>query len=780
VTLPTGLTSISEEADRDYHTQLAAAFPELGLPSTYTTATTGLLAIHATLQDFFCAYGVAFDPVENQLGHIQAHNRLHTFTNILTAVYGPSGSYTQPAGSVSVSVGSLNQALLDAHPTGTKFWLASGTHRPAAEIATMLVPKANQELHGAPGAILSGSVVLSSWTPDAGRWYATSQTQRGVDGPELYAGTPISPADHPRAWKSETVYINGVIQKHQNALADVGPGEWFFDYAANRIYIGTDPSGKTVETTMADRAIVGGGSGVIVRNLIVEKFMSPLQVAAVDNSGQSGWQLLDCEVRLNHGAGSKIGDGGTTRRCKIHSNGELGVGGGGTGLVFEDNELSRNNVMFIDRGFEGGGSKFVYSTDASCKRNWVHHNRGNGLWFDINNVNPVMADNLCEDNDVIGLFQEIGFGGTIEWNLTRRNGLDYGTFAPAGGGVVVTDSNNVVVRYNGVVDNRGGGVWGLRDSRAGGVEGYELSGLNVHDNLIVMHAGLGGGTDNPGNGIQDFTGATAVSPAANNRWQSNTYLVSSLSTTYWYWLGGPKTWAQWQAIPQDATGTASVLLLPELAAGTLVAWYDTQHQGGFVQGDPVGSVRSLGGVAAGALTQGTAASKPTWQIAGINGHPTVRHDGTDDAMATAAFGALETQPNTMVMVVRLVTTGAGMVLLDGNGATNRHLIQIDNATQQWQIWAGAFISSTGQSLNTSPHILRALFNGASSSLWVDDVQVATGDPGAASLGGVTVGSYSNAGAGYAPIDWGQILVYAGDISGNWAALRDHLLVKWGI
>jgi hypothetical protein len=780
VALPTGLTSITPAENRDYHTQLAAALPQLDLPSSYTDASTGHLGHHATLQAYFRAYGVAVAPVENEAGHAAAHNRLHTFTNVLVGPYGPDAAYTQPAGSVSVSVGSLNQALLDAHPTGTKFWLATGTHRPAAEITTMLVPKANQELHGASGAVLSGSVVLSSWTPDAGRWYATAQTQRGVDGPELYAGTAISPADHPRAWKSEAVYIDGVIQKHQNALADVGAGEWYFDYAANRIYIGTDPAGKTVETTMADRAVVGGGGGVVLRNLIVEKFMSPLQVAAVDNAGQTGWQVLDCEVRLNHGCGTKIGDGGTVRGCKIHANGELGAAGGGTGMVFEDNELSRNNSMLINRGFEGGGSKFVFSTNASCRRNWVHHNRGNGLWFDISNTDPVMADNLVEDNDWIGLFQEIGYGGVIEWNLTRNNGLDYTTFAPLGGGIVVTDTNAVQVRYNSVIDNRGGGIWGLRDSRAGGAEGYELRDLNVHDNLIVMASNLGGGTDPPGNGIQDFTAAVpAVLPAANNRWQNNTYLVTSLSTTFWYWLGGPKTWAQWQAIPQDTTGTATVEALPEVAAGSLVAWYDTQHQGIYVQGDPVSSVGNLMGVA-GALTQGTAASKPLWQIAGINGRPAVRHDGTDDALATAAFGTLETQPNTVVMVVRLVTTGAGMVLLDGNGATNRHLIQIDNASQQWQIWAGAFISSTGQSLNTTPHILRALFNGASSSLWVDDVQVATGNPGAAALGGVTVGSYSNAGAGYAPIDWGQILVYAGDISGNWAALRDHLLVKWGI
>ena len=295
---------------------------------------------------------------------------------------------------------------------------------------------------------------------------------------------------------------------------------------------------------------------MIIRNLVVEKFMTPIQVTAIDNNGATGWQLIDCDVRWNHGAGSKIGDGGRTAGTRIREQGQLGVAGGGTALIFERNEVATNNTIGIDRGFEAGGTKFVFSTDAQIQENWVHHNNGNGLWLDISNTNPVVQRNLAEDNNWIGIFQEIGFGGRIIWNTSRRNGLDYTTFAPLGGGIVVTDSAGVEIAHNTLVDNRGGGVWALRDSRAGGVEGYELRDLWVHDNDITMHSGLGGGSDQPGNGIQDFT--TGVAYTQNNRFNGNRYVVTSLSTTFWYWEGGPKTWAQWQALPQDTSGTATV------------------------------------------------------------------------------------------------------------------------------------------------------------------------------------------------------------------------------
>jgi len=140
---------------------------------------------------------------------------------------------------------------------------------------------------------------------------------------------------------------------------------------------------------------------------------------------------------------------------------------------------------------------------------------------------------------------------------------------------------------------------------------------------------------------------------------------------------------------------------------------------------------------------------------------------------------VETQPNTIVLVAKLNSTASSQTLLDGNGATNRHIIRVHH-TGQWTIYAGSFVESVGQTINTSPHIFRALFDGANSKLWIDDTLVISGNAGSASLGGLTVGRWSDAGSDFASMDWGELLVYAGDISSTWATLRDHLEAKWGL
>ena len=48
------------------------------------------------------------------------------------------------------------------------------------------------------------------------------------------------------------------------AAAAVGPGRWFFDYDADEIVIGGDPTGRSVETSVNARAFGGKASGVVI------------------------------------------------------------------------------------------------------------------------------------------------------------------------------------------------------------------------------------------------------------------------------------------------------------------------------------------------------------------------------------------------------------------------------------------------------------------------------------------------------------------------------------
>jgi hypothetical protein len=55
--------------------------------------------------------------------------------------------------------------------------------------------------------------------------------------------------------------------------------------------------------------------------------------------------------------------------------------------------------------------------------NWVHDNRGVGVWADTNNADFVLEGNLIEENDSIGFFCETSYNAVVRDNVFRRNVL---------------------------------------------------------------------------------------------------------------------------------------------------------------------------------------------------------------------------------------------------------------------------------------------------------------------------------------------------------------------
>ena len=137
------------------------------------------------------------------------------------------------------------QAAVDAHPAGTQFLILSGTHR-----FQSVEPKDGMSFVGQPGAVMTGARVLSGWTSDGSLWWVGGQTQQGFIHGSCEAA-------YPRCERPEDLFINGVPMHHVATQAEAGPGSWFFDYDADRIYIGDDPTAVLVDTSVTRNAFFG-------------------------------------------------------------------------------------------------------------------------------------------------------------------------------------------------------------------------------------------------------------------------------------------------------------------------------------------------------------------------------------------------------------------------------------------------------------------------------------------------------------------------------------------
>lgn len=453
-----------------------------------------------------------------------------------------------PTGGTAVDIlpGQSVQAALSAQPAGTTFRLRAGVHR----LTTPVVPRDGDVITGEPGAVLSGARPLTTFTRSGSYWVATGQTQQGAVV-QADAGYATCRPTSPRCMYPEDLFLDDQILLHVARLADVAPGRWFFDYAADAVYMGDDPTGRRVEIGVSPSAFDGTARSVTIRGLIVEKFATPSQESAIRGGG-GGWTVEDCEVRWNHFTGLRSHSDSVARRNFVHHNGAFGLNGSGRNILVEDNEVSYNNIAGYDPYWGAGGSKWVYTDGLTVRRNFSHHNAGPGLWTDINNIRTVYEENRVEDNDLSGIFHEISYAAVIRNNTAARNGrVRPYPYWVDGAGILVVGSPDVEIYGNTLVDNYQG-IAALDDRRGNGPYGaWIVKNLWVHDNTVTSRTQ---GPEGSGrSGLIQPQSDPAAFTSQNNRFDRNTYYLGT-NARYFMWMNGERTEQEWRGYGQDLNG----------------------------------------------------------------------------------------------------------------------------------------------------------------------------------------------------------------------------------
>lgn len=162
------------------------------------------------------------------------------------------------------------------------------------------------------------------------------------------------------------------------------------------------------------------------------------------------------------------------------------------------------------------------------------------------------------------------------------------------------------------------------------------------------------------------------------------------------------------------------------------------------------------------LTQATGSKQPLWGATAFNtSYPGVTFDGVDDFLQAALFTLA--QPLHYFLVCNLVVTSANKVMIDGRGAQAAiyQAISAGNAT----VYAGS--NGPNKVIGTTPHVISAKLNNASSSIALDGGSAATGTSGAANPGGVTLGAdLTGAGGSNANVIFGAAWIFSPILSAS--------------
>lgn len=288
-----------------------------------------------------------------------------------------------------------------------------------------------------------------------------------------------------------------------------------------------------------------------VSGLVIEKFANPIQSGVIGGPGNTGWQILNNEVRLNNGIGIFSGPSSRVTGNKVHHNGEMGLGGQGAGIVVENNEISFNNTSEVNWAWEGGGSKWVKTTGLIVRGNHSHDNYGPGLWTDGSNMTTLYENNVLENNFSQGLIHEISYDAVIRNNTVRGNGFGHpATGSYWGGGIEVWQSSNVEVHNNTVEDNAHG-IMVMMTPRGSGLFGlHETRNVNVHHNSIRLSNpnGRSGLAVYGGSGPEYYTTKAIV-------FQNNSYaLKDPQAGMNFLWSGGYTHGPGWKGHGNDVAG----------------------------------------------------------------------------------------------------------------------------------------------------------------------------------------------------------------------------------
>jgi hypothetical protein len=288
------------------------------------------------------------------------------------------------------------------------------------------------------------------------------------------------------------------------------------------IHIADDPTGKLTELGILPFAFANDAEGVLLQDIVVEKYASPAQHGAIEFQGSRNWELRNVVARLNHGVGARVGPGARVSGGSFSNNGQLGLGGGfGSGIVIENVEIAHNNYAGYSRGWEAGGTKFVQADGLVVRKACVHHNNGPGLWTDIDNINIEFSENLVFENNGDGIKHEISYRAKIHGNTVVRNGYQGANWL-WGSQILIQNSQDVEVHDN-IVEvgpEYSNGISVINQNRGEGRHGPWVAKNNsVYNNTIIHPAAEGM------NGMVADHAREWFNKDSGNTFDFNTYVV---------------------------------------------------------------------------------------------------------------------------------------------------------------------------------------------------------------------------------------------------------------
>jgi parallel beta-helix repeat protein len=388
----------------------------------------------------------------------------------------------------------------------------------------------------AGGVTVLGTDVVTGWTRQADGLFVKQPWQQQPQqvmvkqvplkqiGGTIFDGYPER-ADHPLAGLHRTQ--GGIwptrVEPRRNAM----PVDSFF-YDAQRQALFIRSSAKQlhdgdVEVAARPYLLLGRNvAGITVKHIRFRHANTSTlsRQGAITLSGH-GNRLQRLTVEDMDGAGIEMaGDDNVIADCVVARSGYLGIKARGRRNRIVGNDVSGNNTRGFNKWWEAGGMKFIGGgglRDSLVAGNRVHHNHGDGIWFDWGNRDNTIEHNVVAYNDGFGIHYEASSGAHI---------IDNQVFANRQRGIYLPHSSASIVAHNLVLAN---GLDGIAIVDEGRTDPDGKLNLRPYDNQVL------------GNTLAWNNGAAVILPGAAYANHSDKNLFVQNKGDLYFSMGWPKT-----------------------------------------------------------------------------------------------------------------------------------------------------------------------------------------------------------------------------------------------
>jgi parallel beta-helix repeat protein len=192
--------------------------------------------------------------------------------------------------------------------------------------------------------------------------------------------------------------------------------------------------------------------------------------------GNEDWQAS----RPPQPVGYDVIRGNTFRYCGIEG---LGGTGGPQNTLVEKNLFEWIGWQDAALMSESGGTKMHVAKNLLFRNNVIRHIRhGNGIWLDIGNANVRITENVFADIPGDVNPHAVHIEGSDDLNQ-----IDNNIFSDVTGGILIRDTNNVIIAYNLFLDCKEvcvDTISGINGPRPVAGHTNDVHNLMVHDNVF--------------------------------------------------------------------------------------------------------------------------------------------------------------------------------------------------------------------------------------------------------------------------------------------------------